>query len=64
MKQYLIELSDEEYQVVSEKSLERIEDSAEQFDGFTGVTVHCEMRDFPEWLEKQGRKAINAHINL
>ena len=36
---YLIELSDEEYQVITEAELKEIEDSAYEFDGFTGIRV-------------------------
>ena len=38
-KQYLIELSDNEYKVITEKELIDIEKSAIEFDGFTGIRV-------------------------
>jgi len=38
-KQYLIELSDEEYQIIDRKELLQAEQSAEDFDGFLGFTV-------------------------
>ena len=36
---YLIELADEKYETVSEVELNKIYDSADEFDGFTGVRV-------------------------
>jgi len=36
---YLIELSNEQYEVVTEDELNKIYDSADEFDGFTGIRV-------------------------
>ena len=38
-KQYLIELSDEEYQIIDRKELLQAEQSAEDFDGFLGFKI-------------------------
>ena len=38
-KQYLIELSDEEYQIINRKELIQAEQSAEDYDGFLGFTI-------------------------
>jgi len=46
IKKILIELSDSNYTIVTESELKEIEKSGEEFDGFSGVDIICEIPEF------------------
>ena len=50
-KQYLIELSDEEFQIIDREQLLQAEQSSEDFDGFLGFTIIGEINDIKTKLK-------------
>lgn len=57
---FLIELSDEEFQFVTIEELREIDNSAKEFDGFTGVNVRCKIpkKALSDFTQKKVKEAV------
>ena len=49
---YLIELTDEEYQAISRTELQEIYDSAEKYDGFTGIMLVGKIKELGRLIKE------------
>ena len=49
---YLIELADEEYQAITETELQEIYDSAEKYDGFTGIRLVGKIKELGKLIKE------------